>query len=137
MRRHLGFLLCITLGAAACGKDNTPTEPSPTFTPPSAVATPTPAPMSILGVAPRAVPFGIQTEITVAGSGFPFPLQVFFRSGQHSLELTVSSLSGTTIKAMANVTTLSGFPPGLADLEVVAPTTGQRVVCPAWISVSQ
>jgi hypothetical protein len=93
--------------------------------------------MSILGVAPRAVPFGIQTEITVAGSGFTFPLRVFLRSGQNLLELNVSSLNGTTIKAIANVNALSGIPPGAADLEVVSPTTGQKVVCAACVSVSQ
>jgi hypothetical protein len=92
--------------------------------------------MSILGVVPHAVSFGTPAEITVAGSGFPFPLQVFLRSGQHSLELNVSSVNGTTIKAMANVTALSGIPPGPADLEVVAPMSGSKVVCTACISVS-
>jgi len=96
--------------------------------------------MSILGVAPRAVPLGVQTEITVAGSGFTFPVQVFLRSGQSLLELNVSSIGINTIKAKAYVYTppgIPGFPLGPADLEVLALTTGQKAVCPACVSVSQ
>jgi hypothetical protein len=94
--------------------------------------------MSILGVVPRAIPYDVSTEITVSGAGFTFPLQVLLRSGQSVLELNVSSIGINTIKASAHVYNPPGaprIPLGTVDLEVFSPTTGQRVVCPACISL--
>ena len=138
MRKLLSLIVCVVAGISACEKDTTPTEPPASNPPPAVVATPTPSvPMSVLGVSPRQVPLGAKTEITVAGSGFTFPLQVLLRSGQHSLELNVELLSINFIRATAQVSPLSGIPVGPADLEVFSPKNGQRVICPACISVTQ
>ncbi len=89
----------------------------------------------INSVSPRTGPNDASTRVTIFGSGFQFPLQVFMTGGTcgaQRVEAAVSDISLTTIVfktpiATNNVCLMNQ----LVDIEVLNPTTGKKASCPA------
>jgi hypothetical protein len=89
---------------------------------------------TIFSVSPRTGPNDASTRVTIFGSGFQFPMQVFMTNGTcgaQRVEGTVSDITLSTIVfktpvATSNVCLLNQ----LVDIEVVNPSTGKKASCP-------
>ncbi len=95
------------------------------------------APISITGVQPGTLATGSSTPITVLGSSFALPLQVFVRAPNGcSLEATVSSLSASRITALVDIPSSSCFGAGPVDLEIINPVTHAQGICQGCLAIT-
>jgi hypothetical protein len=91
---------------------------------------------TIYSISPRTGPNDASTRVSIFGTGFQFPMQVFMTGGQkcgaQRVEGTVSDISLSTIVfktplATNNVCLLNE----LVDIEIVNPSTGKKASCPS------
>ncbi len=90
----------------------------------------------INSVSPRTGPNDAFTRVTIFGSGFQFPMQVFLTGGacgEQRVEAEVSEITLTTIvfKTPVAVGANVCLSNQLVDIEILNPTTGQKASCPA------